>query len=234
MEGVVGSTAYGLARDGSDEDRLGVFAAPTAAIVGLGWNRHRESIVRHDPDRTLHEAGKFVRLALAGNPTITELLWLDAHTVMSGPGAELVALRHAFLSTRSVRDSYGGYARQQVARLARRGDSFSADTRNRTAKHGRHTFRLLWQGHSLLATGRLTVRLTAAQRDRCFEMGDLAVSDPDRFCALFDAEDAAMRDVESVLPDEPDTARVEAWLVDFRQRAFTAENLTAITVPRRI
>ena len=35
LEGIVGSTAYGLAGPHSDVDRLGVFAAPTRAFHGL-------------------------------------------------------------------------------------------------------------------------------------------------------------------------------------------------------
>ncbi|MFD7300744.1 DNA polymerase beta superfamily protein, partial [Streptomyces pharetrae] len=35
LSGVVGSTAYGLAHEDSDVDRLGVFAAPTESLHGL-------------------------------------------------------------------------------------------------------------------------------------------------------------------------------------------------------
>jgi len=74
LAGVVGSTAYGLDGPDSDVDRLGVFAAPTIAFHGL--TRPRESDVTTAPDQTLHEAGKFCRLALGGNPTVGELMWL--------------------------------------------------------------------------------------------------------------------------------------------------------------
>jgi hypothetical protein len=57
LTGVVGSTAYGLARPGSDVDRLGVFAVDTAELHGL--RRPVESVVDAAPlpDRTLHEVG---------------------------------------------------------------------------------------------------------------------------------------------------------------------------------
>ena len=35
LSGIVGSTAYGLNNEGSDVDRLGVFAVPTRALFGL-------------------------------------------------------------------------------------------------------------------------------------------------------------------------------------------------------
>lgn len=74
LSGIVGSTAYGLAKPGSDIDRLGLFAADTTAFHGL--HGPAESHVTTNPDRTLHEAAKWCRLALGGNPTVMELVWL--------------------------------------------------------------------------------------------------------------------------------------------------------------
>jgi uncharacterized protein len=74
LSGIVGSTAYGLARPGSDVDRLGLFAVPTEQLHGL--RRPPESHVTHEPDSTLHEAAKWARLALRSNPTVLELAWL--------------------------------------------------------------------------------------------------------------------------------------------------------------
>lgn len=79
LSGVVGSTAYGLDTADSDVDRLGLFAAPTVAFHGL--HRPQESHVTIHPDATYHEAAKWIRLALGGNPTVTELVWLDQYEV---------------------------------------------------------------------------------------------------------------------------------------------------------
>src|ERR1044072_586656 len=96
--GVIGSTAYGLAGPDSDVDRLGVFAVPTVELHGL--ERPAESKVTYEPDVTLHEAAKFCRLALAGNPTVTELLWLPSrlYEVRTPPGDGLIALGPGVLS----------------------------------------------------------------------------------------------------------------------------------------
>ncbi|WP_399208205.1 DNA polymerase beta superfamily protein [Streptomyces sp. SLBN-118] len=93
LSGIVGSTAYGLAGPGSDVDRLGLFAVDTAALHGL--HRPTESHVTTAPDRTLHEAAKWCRLALRGNPTVTELVWLpdDLYEVRTPLGDELIELR---------------------------------------------------------------------------------------------------------------------------------------------
>jgi predicted nucleotidyltransferase len=79
LAGIVGSTAYGLAGPDSDVDHLGVYAAPTVAFHGLHPPTGKDAtLVRHDPDSTLHEAAKAATLMLDGNPTVTEILWLPA------------------------------------------------------------------------------------------------------------------------------------------------------------
>src|SRR3954452_3424124 len=122
LSGIIGSTAYGLAREGSDVDRLGMFAAPTETLLGL--HTPKESHVSTAPDRTLHEAAKWCRLALAGNPTVMELVWLPVglYEVLTPLGEELIGIRTSFLSAQRVRDAYLGYAVQQFRRLEARGD----------------------------------------------------------------------------------------------------------------
>ncbi|WP_187171929.1 DNA polymerase beta superfamily protein, partial [Enterococcus faecium] len=57
LEGIVGSTAYGLAGPDSDEDRLGIYAAPTEEFHGLNPPvGKRESVVTKAPDASYHEA----------------------------------------------------------------------------------------------------------------------------------------------------------------------------------
>lgn len=226
LEGVVGSVAYGLDHAGSDIDRLGVFVAPTEQIVGLGWGDRQQTRVENRPDRTVHEVGKFLRLALKANPTITELLWLPAYTTCTHDGAALIEIRQRLLSSKAVRDSYGGYAHAQVRRLETRGDTFSADTRHRTEKHARHVYRLLIQGEEILRTGALTVRLEPSQAGDARMMGALAGSpEPEhraefmaRYRAANDQLDAASK--ISRLPAFPDFGAANSLLVDIRRRWF--------------
>jgi uncharacterized protein len=108
LSGIVGSTAYGLAHPGSDVDRLGLFAVDTVELHGL--RRHTESVVTKDPDLTLHEAAKWCRLALGGNPTVMELVWLpdELYEVRTPLGDELIGIRSSFLSAKRVRNAYLG------------------------------------------------------------------------------------------------------------------------------
>ncbi|MBG0818750.1 DNA polymerase beta superfamily protein [Planomonospora sp. ID82291] len=214
--GVVGSTAYGLTRPGSDIDRLGVFAAPTIDLVGL--ERPTESVVTTAPDRTLHEAAKAVRLLLSGNPTATEILWLpdDLYEVRTRLGEDLIAIRSAFLCAPRVRSAYLGYAVQQFQRLSDRGDgSFSSDTCRRTAKHARHLARLLHQGLELYRSGHLQVRVADPQA--LHDFGDqVADGDVDAARELLARTEAAFDAARSPLPDQPDRAAAEAWLRSVR------------------
>jgi len=211
LSGIVGSTAYGLAREGSDVDRLGLFAAPTEQLHGL--RAPKDSHVTTHPDRTLHEAAKWCRLALGGNPTIMELVWLpdDLYEVRTPLGDELIGIRSTLLSAKRVRDAYLGYATQQFKRLYDRGDgSFSADTRKRTAKHARHLKRLCHQGFELYATGHLVIRVDDPEEYHRF--GEDVTADATVALSMLKNFEALFDKTAGVLPDRPDEAPAEAWL----------------------
>lgn len=224
LEGIVGSTAYGMARPDSDEDRLGVFAFQTEQLFGLTdpSNNHRDDPPL--PDRTVHEAGKFARTALKSNPTLLELLWLpdELYVARADLGEALIAIRDAFLSRQAVRDSYCGYARQQFHKL-RNDDTFGSDLRKRTEKHARHLARLMHCGLHLLATGELLVQLEEPARFIQFgadvadtvESGgslDWVESYVEGMTARFDLEYDT-----SPLPEDPDRQAVADWLRQVRK-----------------
>ena len=220
LSGIVGSTAYGLAGPDSDVDRLGMFAAPTRALLGL--NLPAQSHVTSKPDATFHEAAKAARLILAGNPTASELLWLpeDLYETRTALGDEAIAIRSSFLSAKRTRDAYLGYATQQFKKLLSRGDEDGArspEAGRRAAKHARHLMRLVEQGFALYTTGAVTIRL--ADPERYLAFGEQVAADP-RVAVPFMAEAEARFDrARTALPDEPDSAAVEAWLLRVR-RAF--------------
>lgn len=223
LAGINGSTAYGLATEDSDVDRIGCFAAPTSAFHGLHPPVGKSATwVSTKPDATFHEAGKLASLLLSCNPTVTEICWLGDWEEMTAEGEALVAIRSSFLSAKAVRNAFCGYASQQFTRIRNRGDgSFSADTRKRTSKHARHLWRLLHQGSTLHATGRLSVRLAPELATFCRAFGErVAAGDLDlaERC-LRDAE--AVFDKPGVLPDRPDEAAAEKWLQDVRRAYWT-------------
>jgi hypothetical protein len=219
LSGIVGSTAYGLAGPDSDIDRLGVFAAPTVAFHGLHPPIGKAaSVVRNDPDATYHEAAKLATLCLSGNPTVTELLYLNAYEVVTPLGLELVEIRSAFHSAKRARDAYFGYATAQFHRLLNTGQ-FQSKMRKRVSKHGRHLLRLLDQGFELFTTGRLTIEV--ADPARYIEFGERVADNPEAARpALAEAEER-FDSARSVLPEHPDEAVVERWLLRVRDAHYT-------------
>ena len=216
LSGIVGSTAYGLAGPGSDVDRLGMFATPTLALLGL--RIPSQSHVTVKPDATFHEAAKAARLILAGNPTASELLWLpdDLYETRTALGEEMIALRSSFLSAKKVHDAYLGYATQQFRKLIARGDeSRSQDARPRAAKHARHLMRLVEQGLELYERGTLTIRL--AEPERYLDFGERVAADPQTAVPFMAQAEERFDQTRTALPDEPDTAAVEAWLLRVRR-----------------
>jgi len=215
LEGMVGSRAYGLATPYSDQDFLGIYVEPLDAVLGLnGASKTDQSYVQRSPDRTIHELGKFCRLALAANPTISELLWLPEYVLRTQIGDVLIDARSLFLSQR-VRNTYGGYAFQQLNRLKQRGD-FSSDLRKRTEKHGRHCYRLAIQGAHILREGQLKVRLEPEEADACFEAGELAVSNVGHYEQMIMELLDRLGNIDSLLPEVPNVGAVNDLLVDIR------------------
>ncbi|MFJ8110541.1 DNA polymerase beta superfamily protein [Streptomyces sp. NPDC096132] len=222
LSGIVGSTAYGLAREGSDVDRLGMFAAPTEELHGL--HTPKESHVSTAPDRTLHEAAKWCRLALGGNPTVMELVWLpdELYEVRTPLGDELVGIRGTLPSARRVRDAYLGYATQQFRKLANRSDGTpSAETGRRIAKNARHLKRLCAQGYELYATGQLTIRVDDPESYHRF--GEQVAADPEAALSLLRDFEEKFTGTRSVLPEQPDETAAEAWLRRVRRHFYAAQ-----------
>jgi len=217
LEGVTGSTAYGLATENSDVDIKGVYLLPTKEVLSLRFNPQKTTKDHVDPDWVYHEVGKFMKLVVAGNPTVTELLFLNDYTVVTPVGQKLIDNRDLFLSTKSVTDAYRGYAKSQALRLNNRTeqglDGYDSALKNRFAKHTRHCFRLLLQARQLLETGTLQVKVTPQERAWLFTMGE---QDVDMVVDQFLAMDTAFNDVKSVLPDEPNWEALDALLLEIR------------------
>lgn len=225
LQGIVGSTAYGLSTPDSDVDRMGVFAFPTSVFLGLRLPGPKQlSEVSAKPDVTLHEVAKFAGLALKCNPSMLELLWLPERLYehRTELGWELVQMRESFLSGPMVRNAYFGYARTQFERLKRRGDgTFSADTRKRTAKHARHLARLLDQGGHLYHHGDLQVQVDDPDWYHRFgtevAQGNRAMAEEylEHYRSVFDRA--------GVLPAQPDEEKVDEWVRKVRNKLLIAK-----------
>lgn len=204
---VMGSRAFGLATEGSDTDRRGVFLAPTP----LFW--HFEKPPTHvDGPQFSWELERFCLLALRGNPNVLECLHSPLVEHVDDTGRELLALREAFLSRRT-HATFVRYAIGQRRKL-------EADVRQHGAprwKHAMHLLRLLGSSRDLLRTGRLVID-AGEQREPLLAVkrGEVSWAEVERrMNRLGEEADAAL--AGSPLPDEPDSARVEDFVIRVRR-----------------
>jgi len=113
VDTIVGSRAWGLANEDSDEDHRGVFVLPFPWTCGLV--DPPVDLVSEDGSHQFWEIGKTIRQALRADPNTLEMLFADARVV--DPIAEpLVAMRTGFLS-QEIYGSFGRYALSQLDRL---------------------------------------------------------------------------------------------------------------------
>jgi len=219
--GITGSQAHGLSGPDSDIDMRGIFLYPTEAILGLDKFCGDAVSTSGTDDIVLYEVGKFVRLALAANPSILELLFLPEYGYISNEGKMLVVKREAFLSQK-VLQTYGGYATAQYKRLVTREHDgmvgFGTKTSKRREKHARHLARLLLQGQQLLEEGTLTVKLSKSQRKFVRDAEKLSTFD---LGELFANEMEKMDAIKTSLPVEPDYELVNWLLLEIRRDNYT-------------
>ncbi|MVO89552.1 nucleotidyltransferase [Streptomyces sp. p1417] len=210
---VMGSRAFGLATDGSDTDRRGVYVAPTP----LFWRFEKPPTHVEGPaeEQFGHELERFCELALRANPNILECLHSPLVEHVDDTGRELLALRGAFLSRRA-HETFTGYAVSQRKKL-------DADVRLHGAprwKHAMHLLRLLTSCRDLLRTGTLTVDVGAEREPLlAVKRGEVSWSEVESRMTRLAAEADAAAD-RTPLPPEPDHRRVADFL--FRVRRDSA------------
>jgi hypothetical protein len=113
LDTVVGSRAWGVAEEGSDEDHRGVFVLPMAWTTGLA--DPPLDLTSVDGSQSYWEIGKAIRQALRADPNTLEMLFA-APRVVDPMADELVAIRRGFLS-QEIYGSFGRYALSQLDRL---------------------------------------------------------------------------------------------------------------------
>ncbi|MFA7765766.1 DNA polymerase beta superfamily protein [Streptomyces sp. NPDC048723] len=207
---VMGSRAFGLATEASDTDLRGVYLAPTP----LFWRFEKPPTHVEGPrdEEFSWELERFCELALRANPNILECLHSPLVEEVTPVGEELLSLRGAFLSRRA-HTSFSRYAASQRGKLL-------ADVRVHGAprwKHAMHLLRLLLSCRDLLRTGRLTID-AGPHRDRLLAVrrGELTWEEVDAWMARLQEETESAL-ASTVLPAEPDHARVQDFLVRARR-----------------
>jgi uncharacterized protein len=115
FETVHGSTAYGLAREGSDVDVKGIFVGPPSWFFSPQVSPEQ---IDMSADHVRYDVRKFFRLAMDANPTFLEIVFAPEkhHLHVNESGRLLIDQRKLFLSRR-VAKRFGGYAMGQLKRI---------------------------------------------------------------------------------------------------------------------
>jgi len=153
-----GSKSYGIDVEGSDDDYVGVFIPRLRDFVSLD-GIERDTYAGNGPDFTIHEIGKFCRLALKGNPAILETLWNPDLLLCDSWGRALIELRGRMLHRGSL-DVYVEYAEAQLKKMVK-GKGLHSKSGEYNGKYGAHLVRLLHAGIGLAASKAVMVRVPA-------------------------------------------------------------------------
>jgi hypothetical protein len=210
---IAGSRAFGLATEASDTDVRGVYVAPTPSFWSLV--KPPMHVDGPEPERVSWEVERFCELALKSNPNVLEVLWSPLVEIQTELGAELVALRDAFLS-QLVYQTFSGYVLSQFKRI-------EADLRQHGQprwKHVMHLLRLLLSARSLLREG--TLRLDVGdERERLLSIkrGEVDWDEVEHWrLRLHEQLDEAL--AVTPLPPSPDVVEVDSWLASVRERSL--------------
>lgn len=208
---VVGSRAFGLDTESSDTDLRGFYLPPARDEWSLAGVPEQLEF----GEEVYWETKKFILLALKANPNVLEVLHSPLIESCTPIAQELLEIRSAFLS-RLVYQTYGGYVMGQFKRM-------EADLRQHGEvrwKHAMHLLRLLQSGTQLLQTGQLVLNV-GPDRERLLTVkrGEVAWAELEEWrLALHKEFDRAAE--QTRLPERPDYASVESWLLRARRLAI--------------
>ncbi len=238
LRGVVGSTVHGLNVQDclEDRDETGICVEPFDQAMGItapfeqfiyrsAAERTGQKDARSmagDLDLTIFSLRKWVRLALAGNPTILLLLFTPQESLVTctQEGVDLRFLAPHFIS-RKCQGPFLGYLQAQKQRITgERGQknvnrpelvsAYGFDT-----KYAMHMLRLGYQGVELLTTGRITLPMPEPTRTFLMDVRLGRVSEQNCLTEAGLLEEQ-LKDLgtTSPLPDGPYLAQIEEWLHD--------------------
>jgi predicted nucleotidyltransferase len=213
----VGSKAFGLATDQSDDDVRGIYLPPARLHWSLRRLPEQLEFSDQEGDQVYWELEKFLRLALKANPNVLETLWTPLVLQADETARELRAIRQTFLS-QHVYKTYSGYVLSQFRRMANayeRTGSFKA-------KHAMHLVRLLYSGIEVLRTGEVQVDV-GRHRDELLAIrhGKLTFEEVRQRALELDRVFQQAFD-ETTLPEQPDFDTVDAFLIRSRRKMVNA------------
>jgi predicted nucleotidyltransferase len=246
---LTGSGVHGLSISGQDDrDEMGVCIEPPEYVIGLrqfeqyeyhtAWERPGGRANRSGPgdlDETVYSLRKYMRLALNGNPTILlPLLAPDEYLItVTGLGRELRELARPVILSRQAGERFAGYLNAQRRSLLSHDGKGRDVTRPELieaygfdTKYCGHIVRLGLQGAELMETGRITLPVPEPERTmiRDIRTGKYPMQHALDLAAGLEQR---IRDAvaTSPLPEQPDRAAADDWLVSAYQHAWSTWGL---------
>jgi hypothetical protein len=212
---IVGSRAYGLSQDGSDVDRRGFYLPPAELHWGLAGVPEQ---LETDHEECYWEIEKFIRLGLKANPNILECLYTPLVETCTPLAAELIEMRHVFLS-RHIHRTYNSYVLSQFKKLEQ-------DLRNQHGirwKHVMHLIRLLLSGVAVLKDGFIPLRVDEHREQLlAIRRGDVPWEQVEEWRLRLHRElDQGLETTR--LPEHPDYERANEFLLRARRYAASPE-----------
>lgn len=210
---LVGSRAFGLSNELSDEDRRGVYLPPADWHWSLMKPPEQVEAFAPGVEEVDWEIEKFLRMALQANPNILETLWSPVVLFSDETGDELRRMRTNFLSRHLYR-TYSGYVLSQF-RLMKRG--FAADGHFKP-KHAMHLIRLLHSGIHALTDGEIRVDVAEHREELlAIRQGKMPFDEIQKRALELDRlfQEAFAK---TSLPEKPNTERANRFLIAARRR----------------
>jgi hypothetical protein len=211
---ITGSQAYGLAGEGADVDRRGIYLPP----ADLQWSLYGvpEQLEKHETQEVYWEIRKFLTMALKADPNTLETLYTPLVETCTPLAAELRENRARLLS-KLMYKTYNGYTLSQFRRL----EQDLRTTGTLKWKHAMHLIRLLLAGIAGLETGEIAVRVADENREPLLAIrrGEVPWRDVDTWrLNLHKQFDEAFG--RSSLPERPDYAWANQFLIRARRSAL--------------
>lgn len=232
----VGSGVHGTAIDGQDDrDEMGVCLEPPDYITGLdrfeqfewrsAWERGRNArSTANDLDLVIYSARKWMRLAVAGNPTVLLLLFVPPTEIVtvSHWGGDLRANADRIVSRRCGERFLGYLRAQREGMLGLRGKHTNRPelvaVHGYDTKFAMHMLRLGVQGVELLTEGRITLPIAEPTLSKLREVRRGVWRKDDVLAWADDLENQLEQLItDSELPPNADLA----WANDWLHRAYT-------------
>lgn len=228
VRAIVGSTAHGLARPGSDLDVKEVYAQDTGEFFVIGDRREyatpraSKPLARpEDPvDFTQYEVGHFLHLATKSNPSVLEVMKTPRshpEVVVSARGDELLGLFPYVWNSHDVYFAFRGYGMSQRKRM----DKGEGDARDR--KYACAWLRTLYNACDLLATGSFSMDVTGTKiegilrqwrdPDEHFDLGEATA-----LCGVWEAE--LDRTFEGSPEKRTDYGPINDFIISVRRELF--------------